>query len=649
MSEKSQRFLKPLTGILWTLSICTLAVLFFLLLYTFDNKYTAAGPQAQEGILRLSEESLAEFPVMFLVDGWEYYDGRLLDPQDFTDATSTPTPDEIIFIGQYGGFEMGDTSKLPHGSATYRMNILLPREPAEYMLALPEIFSAYGLYINGWPAALMGEPRPSHYKPETGNLSVKFMAYGKTEIILAVSDFSHIYSGMVYPPAFGKAKAVDALVNVRFLFRSLLTAFALAIGLLAVLIGLLSGRNRLAILFGLLCICFVGYTAYPLWQAFPGNHSFLYAQENTSFYALLTIVLLLQNILHGSTGKWQIFNRIIVAFGIVTCAVCFLSPFFIPLWDLRLFYAYSLLVMSFQWTAAIGISISAIKAVIQQTPHSRIIIFGILVFDTALLTDRILPLHEPMVTGWFPEFGSFVLVLCIGISVGYEMAMKYRDNAVLSERASGMEQLLSMHRANYALLTEKIEETQRARHDLRHHFMMIGGFIQSKEYNNLEEYVKQYGVAMEKDKPLRYSENDVVNVLLHHYIRQAENQEIKLILRLPIGKETGIPDADLCAVLSNLLENAIEACCRRDDGRFITLSIAQENSAIFIHIENSTDGRVLKKGKDFASSKAANRKGYGLKSIMTVAKRHHGEAEFFFDNEKGRFTGTVLLLSGGKG
>ena len=93
-------------------AVCAFSVSAFLFLYENDNKYTSEGPRGENGILILDEQALHEHPVVFLTEGWEYYGGRLLSPEDF--EKSPPIPDAIIFIGQYGGFDAGVVSASPH-------------------------------------------------------------------------------------------------------------------------------------------------------------------------------------------------------------------------------------------------------------------------------------------------------------------------------------------------------------------------------------------------------------------------------------------------------------------------------------------------------------------------------------------------------
>jgi len=75
---------KKIRDVLLLAAVCVLAVFLFLLAYQFNNKYTVQQPQAVDGVLTLDSEILAAYPVLFLVDGWEYYGGELLSPKDFS-------------------------------------------------------------------------------------------------------------------------------------------------------------------------------------------------------------------------------------------------------------------------------------------------------------------------------------------------------------------------------------------------------------------------------------------------------------------------------------------------------------------------------------------------------------------------------------
>ena len=619
---------------------CALTVLACLCAYQYDNKYTASSPQASRGVLRLDDRALTEYPVRMLVEGWEYYGGRLLAPEDF--AAGALLPDEYLYIGQYGGFEGGDSAASPHGSATYRLVIELPEEPRAYTLELPEIFSAYRVYINGNPAAAMGNPDPERYRPQTLNRTVSFEAEGRIEIIIAVSDFSHLYSGMVYPPAFGLPDAVSRLLSARFLFRAALCAAALTIGLLSVLIGILSHRNMRALLYGLLCLFFVGYTAYPILKTFFSGYYPYYALENVSFCAMLAVVMLLQRRICGLKDKWSLAFPL---FGVLTCAASVMLHLSLPGGKLHIIHAYSWLITACEWITAGYLTVTAIRAVWENAVHSTPILIGIIMFDTALMMDRLLPLHEPIVTGWFPELASFVLVLSVGAVTGKELAEQYTQNAVLSERAGNLNRLLQMQKAYYIVLEEKMREAKTMRHDMRHHFTMIDGLIRNKQYDELKDYVTGYRADDRESGQEDYCPNNILNVLANHFAHIAEQNRIHFDLRHDMeGGEIQVADADLCGLFCNLLENAVESCLRVETGeRFIQVAIVGMGSMLTIRVWNSTDGNVRQSGDGFLSSKEDGKGGFGLYSIRTIAEKYGGMVTLDWDRAERTFDSMVSL------
>ena len=126
--------LKPGLPLLLLL-LCGLTAALCLFLYRHDNKYTAPGPGAAYGRMELDSATLKRQGYVWLVDGWEFYGGALLTPEDF--CCSSPAPDRYVFAGQLGGFETAGGQ--PYGSATYRLTVKLPEQPRTYSIYLPLI------------------------------------------------------------------------------------------------------------------------------------------------------------------------------------------------------------------------------------------------------------------------------------------------------------------------------------------------------------------------------------------------------------------------------------------------------------------------------------------------------------------------------
>ena len=631
------------------LAACAATVAGCVLLYHYDNKYTAPEPAFDSGVVLIDGQMLAEHPVIELVDGWEVYGGRLLSPDDFAASTRSGNPlkpDKTVFIGQYGGFESFTPNGSPHGSATYRLVLKLPDAPRSYTLELPEIFSAYRAYVNGALVAQEGDPDPASYQPATLDTTVTFEAGGTTEIVVAVSDFSHFYSGMVYPPAFGLPNAVAQMLSARFLFRALLGAAALTIGLLAVLVGFLGRRIKPALLYGLVCLCFTGYIGYPLVKTFFAGYYPFYALENLAYCAMLVAIGLLMQNMGAVKGRRAL---IFPLFGAAVCAVTVVLHLMLAGQGqnlLTIMYGYSQLISAYEWLTALYLTFLAVYTVWKRIAHARPILLGTVVLDTALVMDRLLPLHEPIVTGWFPELASFVLIACIGVAVGAEVARQYLNSAVQSERAQSMERLLQQQQSYYAVLDEKMEDTRALRHDLRHHIAVLDGLIAGGQYEELGKYLSGFKQDIEAAAPQEYSHNRVINVLANHYSSLAARQGIRFDLKSDLPGSVSMSDADLSALFCNLLENALEACIAFEGGeRFIRGAVVLTGNTLHIRIVNSARAGLKPQGDNrFASSKAEGRTGYGLYSIRMITKKYAGQSNTEWDESTQVFTHRVTLF-----
>lgn len=625
---------------------CLIAFSFWFTMYYYDNKYTAQGPKALDGILELDDQSLKENPVVFLVDGWEYYSNILLTPEDFDGDFLIP--DQYIFIGRFGGFEGDDKNSPPHGSASYRMHIVLPRETSVYGLELPEIFSAYRLYVNGSLAASMGNPEPESYYPQTGNRVISIEAADSIEILVAVSDYSHLYSGMVYPPAVGQQSAVHMLLNTRLFWRTALCIVVLTVGFLSLFVSLLSENTNTTKLYGLLCLMFVGYACYPITQTFFTGFQPKYAIENISFCAMLLIVMILAKDICQVKGMWS--NGGFV-FGGIMCLFAGAGPFLWSIGNLRIMMIYSFLISVYEWYAALFLTSVTAWGVWNDTICTKPLFFGILIFDTALVADRWLPLYEPIVTGWFVELAGFMLVVAIGIAIGQEVAARYRETVVLTEREKNMQHLYRRQQTYYGVLKREMEESKKMRHDMRHHFTMINALMQSGQYEKLSSYVSQYKSAVYWRELPEYCPIDVINVLSHHYAAFSQDNEIHMDIRCDLdvagdkAEYVNMSDADLCCLYSNLMENAAEACLRIKDGqRNIRVAIVRPDSdTLMIRIWNSTDENVKAVRGSFLSSKGKEQHGYGLLSIHSIAEKYGGSARFNWDKDKGEFDSEIIM------
>ena len=158
---KEKRTGKKDRKLLWGTIIISmiLSLMVFYVLYNANNKYMTREEKAIHGIL-YADGSYDSLPVYYLSREWEYYPDVLLTPGDDLEKYYF----RYLSIGEYGGMELDDRNGNPYGSGTYRLRIMLPSEEHTYGLYLPEIFSAYNLYVDGKLIEQVGNPDPDHYE-----------------------------------------------------------------------------------------------------------------------------------------------------------------------------------------------------------------------------------------------------------------------------------------------------------------------------------------------------------------------------------------------------------------------------------------------------------------------------------------------------
>lgn len=162
--------------------LCAFILTSFLFWFTYmwDNKYTSQSSQPYS-----------------LVENWEFYNGKLYTPNDLNDESVEPF--ETIYIGQFGNYAQGNRSDYPFGVATYRKVLHLEENPSGWLLELPEIYSLSNVYVNGDLVRTYGELNSSSYQTHTQNTLLPLPS-GDVELLIQSVNYSHYYSGMIYPP-----------------------------------------------------------------------------------------------------------------------------------------------------------------------------------------------------------------------------------------------------------------------------------------------------------------------------------------------------------------------------------------------------------------------------------------------------------------
>lgn len=135
-----------------------------------------------------------------------------------------------------------------------------------------------------------------------------------------------------------------------------------------------------------------------------------------------------------------------------------------------------------------------------------------------------------------------------------------QEQIITSERNKTMENLLRVQTEQFEMLNTRIIESRRARHDFRHHRMVLQDMADRNDLHGIQTYLAEYNAEHQDTPSKTYSNNPTVNAVVAYYAGHAEAAGIRFTARVQLPEHLLIPNPVFCVLLGNLLENAVDAC-----------------------------------------------------------------------------------------
>ncbi|MCI2106701.1 MAG: GHKL domain-containing protein [Intestinimonas sp.] len=231
---------------------------------------------------------------------------------------------------------------------------------------------------------------------------------------------------------------------------------------------------------------------------------------------------------------------------------------------------------------------------------------------------------------------------CVVLYMVSKMLIETDKNATLREDVRMFKMQLVFQKSAYEKLSSRITEIKAARHDLRHHLSVIETYLQLKKYDDLQRYLDEYKSSLPDNREFFLCENSAANVIVLHYVEAAANEGIFVKTSLHLPQKIKISDMDLCIVLGNCIENALEACRRMESGpKYIHVKSKIHGDILGIVVDNSFDGKVEVRNGKFLSRKRNNEEGLGIASVRAIAAKYRGTALCRYDEKE--FRVSVML------
>ena len=234
---------------------------------------------------------------------------------------------------------------------------------------------------------------------------------------------------------------------------------------------------------------------------------------------------------------------------------------------------------------------------------------------------------------------SVVGMLYLVYTAAYHRQLCQRTQAELQSSLLGGQ--LKQAEADMATLRQAEAQAAAYQHDMRHHLAAISAFLEADKPQQAENYIRQVQSGIEAITPKRFCENELVNLLCSSFSARAERMGVRLTVEAALSGSLAIPDTALCALLSNGLENALNAVGKTtaEDRRWVEFYCGVRLDKLLIEIRNPYIGRIV--FRDGLPETVRAHHGYGCLSIRTIVQIHRGLCDFKAEN--GIFTLRVAL------
>ena len=236
---------------------------------------------------------------------------------------------------------------------------------------------------------------------------------------------------------------------------------------------------------------------------------------------------------------------------------------------------------------------------------------------------------------------SFMVLMGIN-TVVFKVHEDNVKSAKENEKLKLFEQKQILDYENYKLLQENYENSRILIHDIKHHLNVINSMAENED---LKQYLKSLQLQEYLNNHQKLTGNKIIDVIIHQKSEICRNKGINFSFSPNNIKFEFVDETDICCILSNLLDNAIEAT-EKSSEKLLNIEFFSNNerNLFFIEIENSCDSSPsMKDGHLMTTKKDKNKHGIGIYSVEKTVSKYNGEMYFKYDEDTKKFRISVML------
>ena len=234
----------------------------------------------------------------------------------------------------------------------------------------------------------------------------------------------------------------------------------------------------------------------------------------------------------------------------------------------------------------------------------------------------------------FVSAGCCILIFISNVAVLFLLErMEYAASE--REQLLMLNQQIQLQSKNMTSASELYSAQRKKVHDFRAHLNILNQLMKNQEYSAAEEYLEKITE--------QHTHHPILDALFN--TKAAEATQKKISIDFEVNDLSNLPfDAsDIVVLLSNLLDNAIEACQQYDKGdkAIHVMAVAQQD--FFVSVRNTSEPVVIINGSIPTTKPEPQMHGFGLANIRLILEKYSGEYTMFYENGWFQFTADIPL------
>ncbi len=237
------------------------------------------------------------------------------------------------------------------------------------------------------------------------------------------------------------------------------------------------------------------------------------------------------------------------------------------------------------------------------------------------------------------DINIYIIISTVGLVfinvLVFTLFSKLQNQLEIRRNADLLNTQMRLEKESFKRIEESYNRTRELRHDLKNHIFVLKGIAENGTKEEMLSYLEKMTDAVEEATYVSMSKNSAVDAILNEKLLYAQKNGISTQFDVTPLENTKIPAMDICTILSNALDNAVEACVKFENfsDRYIDVKIDDSENEMIISVKNpSTEAPKRRAGAYISRKKDKENHGLGLKSIKRTVDKHKGDMLVKYEN-----------------